>query len=761
MPLHRNVYSFVYRGEDTPETRDVIWIHHQTRNDLQSPIVAEIWIKNKWEPLIWGSATETDNVCCCCGSPFVREEGKASAAMREASNIAKGKFAFSAGHNASAFADSSMAIGEGVVATKPYQIVIGKYNDQDTNALFVVGAGESDTNRKNAIEIDALGNVTIDSLNLPQTSRAWNIGSGDDSAELPGGSVASGNNAVAGGLDTTASGDFSITAGRDTTASGEASVAFGTGTLASADEAVAFGSNGTASGNASFVYGHRNLASGNYSFAGGWGSGALGQNSFAAGLYANASENCSSAFGNSTQANGRYCFVANNNTVATNESESAFGQFNKVNNNQIFSIGVGSSSTDRENALEVYSTGLVRIPNLEGYVKTELLRTNEDLKSVSLGYDASASGEESIAIGHRVNASGKRAQAFGDEAEATGYGSHAEGYYTAASGYESHAEGCRTIALGLGAHSEGYVNDIWEGAVAGGDGSHAEGSNFAIGNYSHAEGTSEYNEVEITYTEGSYDDLTTSLTATFVIPRSELNIQNDVNELSGKLVYINYTYTRILRVTTVGGNVYTFVFEKDPFEDGSFEDDGSFCVIVSGAYGNYSHCEGLDCIASGDKSHAEGAGTTASGSCSHAEGNNTIASGSNSHASGLGSQAIGFASAAQGQYTQASGDNSFAGGTDSGVAGNNSFVFGEECYADSDYAFCVGLGNHADHQDCCFTCGQYNESKQNVIFSIGIGSDNQHRKNAIEVLTDGTIRFYNVGDGNYYSLEQIINAINS
>ena len=426
MPLHRNVYSFVYRGEDTPETRDVIWIHHQTRNDLQSPIVAEIWIKNKWEPLIWGSVTETDNVCCCCGSPFVREEGKASAAMREASNIAKGKFAFSAGHNASAFADSSMAIGEGVVATKPYQIVIGKYNDQDTNALFVVGAGESDTNRKNAIEIDALGNVTIDSLNLPQTSRAWNIGSGEDSAELPGGSVASGINAVAAGLDTVASGDFSFASGTDTIASGKSSVAFGLGSKASGDNSLVIGSNGEASGKCSFVYGHRCNATKEYSICGGWGSYADGKQSAAFGMYANANGDFSFATGYKVQSNAKYGFTANCNTAITNEAESAFGRFNKVNNNQIFSIGVGTDETDRVNAFEVYSNGKIIAPNIEGYVKTSLMRTNEDDRTVALGYGSVASGQDSIAIGHETYAIGERSQAFGDEAQAIGYGSHAE-----------------------------------------------------------------------------------------------------------------------------------------------------------------------------------------------------------------------------------------------------------------------------------------------------------------------------------------------
>lgn len=761
MPLHRNIYSFVYRGEDAPESKDVIWIHHEKRNDIQSAMIAEIWIKNKWEPLIWGSYKTDTTECCCCGSPFVREEGKASAAMREASNIAKGAFAFSAGHQSKALADHSVAIGSGLIADKPYQTVLGRYNNNNTNALFVIGIGDSEENRLNAIEIDAVGNVNIPKLNIPQAEKVWNLGSGEYSAELPGGSSASGDNSVAMGLDNVSSGDFSLASGIDSVASGKCGVAFGSGTKASGENTLVIGSDGEAQGKCSLVFGHRSKAIGNYSIAGGWASNAGGDSSVAIGLYANSNGDYSFCTGYRNQANGRYGFAANYYTVITNEAESAFGKYNKLNNNQIFSIGIGTSDSNRENALEVFTSGEVNIPNLKGYVKTELLRTDEDLKSVSLGYGATAPAQEAIAIGHNVYALGERSQAFGDDTQAIGYGSHSEGYLTDALGDESHAEGSRTIALGVGSHAEGYADDKYEGAVAGGDGSHAEGGNFALGKYSHAEGVSEYNEVEITYTNGSYDDLTKSVEATYVIPRDELNIENDVNELAGKLVYINYTYTRITQVTTSGGGVYTFYFEKDPFIEGGYEDDGSFFVIVSGAYGDYSHAEGHNCVASGDKSHAEGYDTTASGSCSHAEGNSTTASGPSSHATGLGSEASGFASFACGQYNQASGENSFAGGSSSGASGDNTFVFGEGCVADASDAFVTGIGNRADDQDGSFVCGQYNESKPNVIFSIGIGADEQHRKNAIEVLADGTIRFYNSGDGNYYTLQQIINAINS
>lgn len=161
MALHRNIYSFVYRGEDCPESKDVIWIHHEKKNDLQSPMIAEIWIKNEWRPFLWGDGANGVFECCCCGSPFVRDEGKASAAMRAASNVAKGKFSFVAGYKSSAFGNNSVVIGDHLVADYDGEIVFGSYNDRTEKNKFVIGIGKNDLNRKNALSITESGKITF------------------------------------------------------------------------------------------------------------------------------------------------------------------------------------------------------------------------------------------------------------------------------------------------------------------------------------------------------------------------------------------------------------------------------------------------------------------------------------------------------------------------------------------------------------------------------------------------------------------------
>lgn len=71
------------------------------------------------------------------------------------------------------------------------------------------------------------------------------------------------------------------------------------------------------------------------------------------------------------------------------------------------------------------------------------------------------------------------------------------------------------------------------------------------------------------------------------------------------------------------------------------------------AHGEFSHTEGNNTITRGNCSHAEGDTTAANGYCSHAEGYNTIANISCSHAEGSGTLADGDCSHAEGYATTA------------------------------------------------------------------------------------------------------------
>ena len=80
--------------------------------------------------------------------------------------------------------------------------------------------------------------------------------------------------------------------------------------------------------------------------------------------------NSSVVIGDTQKANGEYSFAEGQNTVANNRSEHAMEEFNESHHidntfgssgNTLFSIGNGTSATNRKNALEVMQNGDIYI----------------------------------------------------------------------------------------------------------------------------------------------------------------------------------------------------------------------------------------------------------------------------------------------------------------------------------------------------------------------------------------------------------------
>jgi autotransporter adhesin len=246
---------------------------------------------------------------------------------------------------------------------------------------------------------------------------------------------------------------------------------------------------------------------------------------------------------------------------------------------------------------------------------------------------------------------GTAAHSEGYNTKAIMIGSHAEGGDTIAAGKYAHAEGRKTKA-GYGAHSEGYMTE------AIGVGAHSEGySTMAIGEASHVEG--------------------------------------------------HQTQTT----------------------------------------GTRAHAEGWKSVASGQAAHAEGCGTTASGLYSHAEGNYTTASGKASHAEGGNTQALGVNSHAEGTGTIAASDNCHAEGSGTISRGNTTHASGWKTIADGFAQTVVGRANKID-------------SKALFIVGNGENADSEtdsRRKNAFVVNKDGsaTIQASGTNDLNVVNYKQL------
>ena len=355
------------------------------------------------------------------------------------------------------------------------------------------------------------------------------------------------------------------------------------------------------------------------------------------------------------------------------------------------------------------------------------------------------------------------------------YGKHAtaEGQYNMAVGPYSHAEGTLTYAEGLAAHAEGHRS------VAIGNFSHAEGNKGrAIGKFSHAEGNDNWAEGWWSHVEGSDTKTTPSSRATHA--EGYRTIAGALDK-DGGVETKDEAYQRFfdkfhpnstednLSTNSVGSNETGIV---DNTTTGS-------CSHAEGhtthAHGKYSHAEGSSTAALGDRSHAEGWETIAHGTYSHAEGLKTIAKGDGAHAEGGSTQARGSRAHAEGFYGIASGYAAHAEGIRTVAEGQSSHAEGNRTKAIGNQSHAEGLetiaNNSSEH-----ACGKYNNSvkstdkSQATLFSVGMGTSTNDRKNALEVKENGDVYIEGVegrlqdnlykGGGSSYDDTELKNLIN-
>lgn len=95
--------------------------------------------------------------------------------------------------------------------------------------------------------------------------------------------------------------------------------------------------------------------------------------------------------------------------------------------------------------------------------------------------------------------------------------------------------------------------------------------------------------------------------------------------------------------------------------------------------------------------------------------------------------------------------------------GSDSIVLNKSGEATGDLSTVSGEGTVASN-DAEFSTGKYNQSNQNTIFSVGIGTSDSVRKNALEILQNGNVYLYNLGNyngSNYSSATTLQDVINS
>lgn len=198
------------------------------------------------------------------------------------------------------------------------------------------------------------------------------ISAGDDKTASDGTvftSAASGDHAVVFGFGNTCAGRSTLAQGLYNTVNGKDSVAFGQRNTVNGDQAFAVGQQNEVTTRLGVTMGYQNKATNTNSIAIGYKNTSGGSGSVALGDTCESNGTSSTAMGYKTKATGAYSATFGENTQATNNGEVAMGSYNNsitstdTAEQTSFSFGIGTSDTNRVNALEIKKNGDVYIGN--------------------------------------------------------------------------------------------------------------------------------------------------------------------------------------------------------------------------------------------------------------------------------------------------------------------------------------------------------------------------------------------------------------
>lgn len=537
-----------------------------------------------------------------------------------------------------------------------------------------------------------------------------------------------------------------------------------------------------ATGDYSFAAGIDNLAWGDYSFVTGQGSNAEGPNSIAMGRDNRAMARYSTAiggFGNDTW--GWYSFATGKETIANSYAECSLGHFNTNLNaesvsgintkDRVLSVGIGTNHWGRADAIEIFKDGKIYADELDiaeitdakqlvtkEYVDTKGGVLEEITEGSNTGYRINGStnganygdiGNYATDLSYSFGASTTYG-ATGDYSFATGFFTTASGDQSFAAGNGAKASGARAFAMGNGAkalENQSFATGNLTTASGGqsfatGNGTTASGEQtFAIGTSTNANSYSEValghfnTNLPATSTNGvNTSDRILSVgigTGTGTAARADaLEIFKDGRIFADELEVSEITKPKQLVTKEYvdangGGGVLEKITEGTfTYPNGTIIDKTGYRINGSGNADNYGDIgiQAVDLSYNGGSSTTRGATNWyafAAGYTAEASGSiSAVLGGANNIASGYNSTTVG------GYKNTASGSYSLSGGY-----GTKAQTYGE-----------VALGLFNDPLPT-YTgyIGDAGFKAQDRILSVGIGTSDSDRKNAIEVFKDGTI----------------------
>ena len=420
------------------------------------------------------------------------------------------------------------------------------------------------------------------------------------------------------------------------------------------------------------------------------------------------------AYGN--EANGEASVALGKGVQANNDAESAFGKYNKSNEGTIHSVGVGEDDDHRENAFEILEDGSVYVKGIGGYTGANPLPGTNDLQTIVGGLKQFTyvftdtlpeASEDTMYIIYFIPAPTPAQQNNKDEYLTVDNGDGANPRYTweqigsatvDLSAYSTTAEMNAAIAAAV----------PWEAAVGTGSVIVKGSGNVADNNYEVATGVYNKSNTGTQFSVGIGTGTNDRKNAFEVMSNGDVYVKgigtyNGTNPSTG---------TNDLKTVVAGKANTTDV----PWQKGTGSDSALLKGSSSTAGGAGAVAEGSATVATGTYSHTEGRQTT------------TTATGEYAHAEG-------YLSEAQQAYSHAEGFTSVAGGP---------YSHAEGAYAQTThpYEHAEGIYNKSNIKND----GTADENKAGTTqMSVGVGTSNSSRANAVEVMQNGDVYVKGIG----------------
>ena len=469
------------------------------------------------------------------------------------------------------------------------------------------------------------------------------------------------------------------------------------------------GAHGHVEGNSSYSLGENSHAEGSFSYSNGENSHAegnkaesQGRNSHAEGFLTYAIGEDSHAEGNNTYANAKGSHSEGNHTIVNGENSHAEGYNTIISANNSHAEGQGTIIEN--NCENSHAEGLkTRVRSNNSHAEgNETIVTGEN--GHTEGYKSQATSINAHAEGNITKASGENSHSEGYNTEARSKNSHAEGNHTIAAGENSHTEGAETSVYSNNTHAEGNTNTI----NAQSDSSHVEGSNnrISFSKSSHVEGGYNINsDSDYSHVEGSYNQN-----------------HNTNSHVEGKNTY---NFGKESHVEGTDNITYAYTSHIEGCANTIGKTPGDTKYIHAGGNNNTVYPNSENIVIYGSSNKIKGVCSDINGKLIKGYANYSVLRGSSLeiNSNNIEDSKNGI------DFVNVSGDNIT-------VGENATYGFGHGSNITLQSPYEVGFGRYTKS----YLEGQ-NQDKQNTIFMIGNGNDNEP-SNALDVRENGISYLY-------------------